>query len=311
MTGPEIYGLIGYPVKHSLSALMHNAAFRALKINAKYRLFQIHPERLEDFLLEEDFEVTDTEGNSCRAGDITGFNITIPHKVRAKEILETEFPFDGNAYMTQQDLYYVKLSGAINTVKRQADKLQYWNTDAAGFLKSLEQDLKFKPKNKKVLLVGCGGAGRAIVASLSWKDVGVKKLYINDISSEASVSAIKHFSEFTHLKDKLEFILTKDIPKIIKDCQLLINATPIGMKERDASIIDKSLLHRNLSVYDVVYNRETQLIKDARSQKCPFLDGLEMLLYQGAAAFELWQTGQEAPIEKMRQALKEGVRNLC
>lgn len=302
MPPPKIYGLIGYPVKHSLSPAMHNAAFKALKINAEYRLFEIHPVHLEDFLLRGDFKVTDAEGNSCRAGDIIGFNITIPHKVKAKEILETEFPFDENVYMMQQDLYYVKLSGAVNTVIRGADKLKYWNTDPVGFLKSLEEGLGFQPKDKNVLLIGCGGAGRAVIASLSWIQTGINKIYINDIHSEVLDSAKKHFSEFKHLKDKLGFILAEDIPKIIKDCQLLINATPIGMKEGDASIIDKSLLHRNLSVYDVVYNRETRLIKEAKSLGLPAAGGLGMLLHQGAAAFELW-TGKTAPIE-MRQALE-------
>ena len=310
MTPPKIYGLIGYPVKHSLSPRMHNDAFEALKINAEYRLFEVEPAELEGFLLD-DIPVKDIDGNLVSKEDILGFNITIPHKVKAKEILEKKFPFNQDTPQILQNLYYVKLSGAINTVKRADGELKYFNTDATGFFKSLTQKeplcLGFKPKGKKVLLVGCGGAGRAIIASLSWIDVGVEKIYINDINKEAVDSAKKHFSQlpqYSYLKDKLEFISMEQISDKIKDSNLLVNTSPVGMKESDGSAIDKSLLHKNLSVYDVVYNRQTQLIKDARSLGLAAVDGLGMLLYQGIDSFELW-TGQKAPVEVMRKALRE------
>jgi len=314
MIPPKIYGLIGYPVKHSLSPAMHNAAFKYLKetkkidYEAEYRLFEVKPEKLEDFLLKN-IEVQDTKGESFFSQDIVGFNITIPHKVRAKEILEKRFPFDNSKERIVEDEYYVKLSGAINTVKRNKETLHYYNTDARGFLDSLmdKEYLRFEPYGKKVLLIGCGGAGRAIIASLSWKNVGVKNIYINDINDEAVVSAKKHFSQLpqhAYLEEILEFVLAKDIPQVINDCHLLINASPVGMEEGDGPVADRSLLHKNLSVYDVVYNKETQLIKDAKSLGLPAVNGLGMLLYQGVDAFELW-TGQKAPVEVMRKALRE------
>lgn len=309
MIPPIIYGLIGYPVKHSFSPIMHNEAFHALKINAEYRLFEVKPTELEGFLLD-DIPVKDVDGNLVSKEDIFGFNITIPHKVKAREILEKKFPFKQDASQMLQNLYYVKLSGAINTAKRADGELKYFNTDATGFFKSLTYKeplpfcLGFEPKGKNILLIGCGGAGRAIIASLSWKNVGVKKIYINDINDKAISSAKKHFQQlpqYPHLEKILEFILTKDIAQVIKDCHLLINASPVGMKEGDSSVVDKKLLHKDLSVYDVVYNRETQLIKDAKSLKLPARNGLGMLLYQGVDAFELW-TGQ-APLEVMHNAL--------
>lgn len=307
----KIYGLIGYPVKHSLSPAMHNAAFQALNINAEYKLFELKPEELEGFLLDN-IKVKDTKGESFFSQDIVGFNITIPHKVKARGILEKKFPYNQNAPQMQLNLYYVKLSGAINTVKREGHILEYWNTDATGFWKSLTQKeplcLDFVPKGKKVLLIGCGGAGRAIIASLSWVNVGVEKIYINDINEETISSAKKHFSQlpqYPHLGKILEFVLTRDTPRVIKDCRLLINASPVGMEEGDGSVIDKSLLHKNLSVYDVVYNRGTQLINDAKSLGLPAAGGLGMLLYQGAEAFELWTDGKKAPLEIMRKALIE------
>jgi shikimate dehydrogenase len=303
----QIYGLIGYPVKHSLSPLMHNAAFRALKINAEYRLFEVSPERLTDLLLNN-ISFPDIEGKLISATDLAGFNITIPHKIKAREILEKKFPFKQEDYLTQEDLYYVKLSGAINTVKRNGSKLEYRNTDAAGFLESLDRVLGFEAKDKKVMVIGCGGAGRAIVAALSWKNVGIKKIFVNDIKKEAMDSARAHFLQFEHLKDRLEFIATEEIPQFIKESSLLVNASSVGMKGEDVSVLDKSLFYKGLYVYDIAYNRnsETRLIQDAKVFGLKTAEGIDMLLYQGVRAFEFW-TGTKAPIEIMRRALKEGV----
>jgi shikimate dehydrogenase len=287
---------------------MHNAAFKYLGINAEYRLFEVKPEELEVFLLKPDVVFKDANGNSIRAGDVLGFNITIPHKVKAREILEREFPFDKNATWMNKYLYYVKISGAINTVKRTGSRSEYYNTDAEGFINSLDKDLGFKTKNKNVLIIGCGGAGRAIIASLSWwKDVGIKKIYINDISEEAMLSAKKHFLQLPqpeYLEKKLQFISSEDIPKVITNCHLLINATPVGMKDSDSPVIDRNLFHSGLSVYDVVYNRETQLVKDAKSKERPAKGGEGMFLWQGVLAFEIW-TGKTAPVEVMRQAIEQ------
>lgn len=295
-----IYGLIGYPVKHSLSKAMQEAAFKYYGINAEYRLFEIKPEKLEGFLLDWNSLAEDIEGKSIYAKDIMGFNITIPHKVRAKEILLGSL-IEG--ITTQQD-HYIFLSGAINTVKRDEDKLQCRNTDAEGFLRSLKEDLGFHTEGKNVIIFGCGGAGRALVAGLTWKNAAINKICLYDTKKEAVDSAKKHFSRFDFLKDKIEFITENQIAEKISFSHLLVNASPIGMKEGDSSIIDKSLLNRNknLSVFDVVYNRKTQLIKDAEDLGIPAVGGLNMLLYQGAMAFELW-TGKKAPIDKMREAL--------
>ena len=113
---PLLYGLIGYPVKHSFSAAMHTAAFKKLNLNAEYRLFEITPEKLEDFLLRE-IKIKDILGEEFISSDITCFNVTIPHKIRTKQILEINFP-NRNEGQVLQDSYYVKLSGAVNTVKK-------------------------------------------------------------------------------------------------------------------------------------------------------------------------------------------------
>lgn len=301
MTLPKIYGLIGYPVKHSLSPLMHNAAFKAININAEYRLFEVKPEELEGFL-EGTISVKDTDGRSCFSKDVMGFNITVPHKIRA-------FEFIKNTTIVHSPDITLFLAGAVNTIKRENGKLHFRNTDTTGFVNSLREDLKFNTADKIVIVFGCGGAGRAIVAGLLQGGMNTKKIYMYDINTEAMETTERHFlnpnfADF--VKGRLEFISREEIPKKLTESDLLVNATPIGMKEGDGSVIDKDLLHKKLSIYDVVYNRQTQLIKDAKSLGFPCADGLGMLLYQGAASFEFW-TEKKPPIERMREALNKGV----
>lgn len=298
----KIYGLIGYPVKHSFSPAMHNAAFLALGIDAKYRTFEVPPQRLKEFLLDPDAEF-----DGIRAGDVSGFNITIPHKVKADQILEEAFPFDKNATSMNRYLHYVKLLSSVNTVKRDGGKLEYYNTDAEGFLVSLEKDLGFTTANKNVLVTGCGGAGRAVIAALSWRENKVNNIFVYDVSKEAMQSAEEHFRQFDFITNKLKFISKEQRADKIKNCQLLVNASPVGMEESDGSVVDKEWLRKGLYVYDVIYNRETQLIKDAKEREAPCVDGRGMLLYQGTAAFGLW-TGKEAPVDVMRKALEEEIK---
>ena len=302
----HLYGLIGYPVRHSLSAFMHNAAFRALKINAEYRLFEVKPPDLRDFLLK-DIKVEDIQGDVFSSRDIVGFNITIPHKVRAREILEVNLSFSNQS----QDKSFIDITGAVNTVKRNEGCL---NTDVYGFGKSLEEDLDFFPKDRNIFLIGCGGAGRAILAWFGFiKEIG--RIYVYDISRETVDSLNRHVSSCSkEYKDwflnNIEFVSQEQIPDKIRKCQLLINASFVGMKESDIPCIDRDMLHKNLSVFDVVYNRETRLIKDAKSLGLRTVGGLGMLLYQGVKAFEFW-TGKPAPVKIMKEALDEAVKKIC
>jgi len=219
--------------------------------------------------------------------------------------LEKNFPDAKEAKL----LPFVKLTGAVNTVRR--DPVDYINTDASGFAKSLKEDLKFDKKDKNILLIGCGGAGRAVVAGLIWKQGNhPKKIFIYEPNNEAKESAEAHFQQFDISREKMKFILKKEeIPATIKQCQLLVNASPIGMKGEGVSVIDKDLLHDGLSVYDVVYNREkeTRLIRDAKEKNLPSQDGLGMLFHQGVLAFEFWR-GRRAPEKEMREALMREVK---
>jgi len=284
----EIYGLVGYPLKHSLSPAMHNTALKALDIDAEYRLFEIGLDSLEDFLINRK--------------DVAGFNVTVPYKVKAKDILT-------RGLFAEKDLsegeVAVSFTSAINTVKREPE-LRIYNTDVLGFSKSLVEDLNFDKKEKKVLVLGSGGAGRAIIAGLSEEHNSVKKIYISELNKDTAINVKEHLLSIDIIKDRFEFIEESDISSIIKDCDLLVNATAVGMMDGDGAAIDLDLLHKDLSVYDVVYNRETALVKEARSLGLSVSNGLGMLLYQGVAAFEIF-TGKDAPVSVMREALLKGV----
>jgi len=309
MKGNSIYGLVGYPVRHSLSPFMHNAAFRHMGISAYYTLFEVLPENLESFLLKDD-TVKDIYGNSYPASEVCGFNITIPHKVKAKEILERALSNIDDSVESQTESYYVGFSGAVNTVKKEAQGFRYWNTDASGFLGSLREDLKFEPKGKTALVIGCGGAGRAVIAALSCKGIQASKIYVYDVSPMALNSLFTHFNNFPHLRNIVEFITASFLYKAIDESHLLVNATPLGMKPDDNPPFDLSLLSRNkiLYVFDLIYNRTTPLLEKAKELGLPAVGGLGMLLRQGMISFKLW-TGQDAPADVMQRALLEGGNN--
>jgi len=285
----NIYGVIGWPIKHSLSPAMHNAAFKELGIDAEYRLFEVPPEKLEDFIFNKK--------------DVSGFNITIPHKIRAREVLKNKFKVVNNLSY----LYYDEMSGAVNTVKRNGDDIEYCNTDPAGFRHSLENDLKFKTKDKNVLIIGCGGVSRAIVADLGYPGHHIKKIYLYDINKEAVESAKRQYS---NLKNKIKFIYnTKEMLELKDEFALLVNASPVGMEEGDERLAPpKELLRKELYVFDLVYNRKTRLFKEASALGCHVADGSGMLAAQGAFSFSLW-TGVPAVkvLETMRSALNKAL----
>ncbi|MDD5255458.1 MAG: shikimate dehydrogenase, partial [Candidatus Omnitrophica bacterium] len=283
-------------VRHSLSAAMHNAAFQSLGINAEYRLFEIRPAALNAFL-QGDLEVSDIEGKSVRSGDIAGFNVTIPHKV----------PVFAQAHTAHVDPLAL-LCGAVNTVKREGERLLYRNTDCTGFITSLRQDLQFDTAGKTVVVIGCGGAGRAVIAGLAQSGTGVKKIYISDLNLLVAEATLEHFSAFADLEVTPELISLQEVAGKIQEADLLVNASPVGMKEGEEPAVEKEWLHPRLSVYDVVYNRTTELLRESRSLGIPSYGGSGMLLYQGVHAFEIWFGGQKAPVEVMRRVLLDSLQ---
>lgn len=279
----QLYGIVGYPVKHSLSPAMQNAAFASAGIDAEYRLFEIAPEDLESFLA------------GASGKNISGLNITIPHKIKAKEYLERHGTLNEHA---------AKL-GAVNTIKVASDgALCGYNTDGPGFYRSLVEDLGFEPEGRNVFVLGSGGAAKAIVMYLG---LGPKTISIFDVDGRKAEELKSHYAKY-HDAKRLNIVTDAgDIKRLLGSSDLLVNATPVGMKDGDPSPVAKELLRPGLYVYDLIYNRPmTQLVKDAKSRKAHAATGIGMLLYQGAVAFEIW-TGKTAPISVMKKALKEAL----
>lgn len=282
----HIYGLIGYPVRHSLSPVMHNAAFRALKINAEYRLFEVPKEKLKNFFLIDN-PVTDTKGEVFYRQDLRGFNVTVPHKESVLEYLQWSSP-------------EVKFTQACNTIViKDNNFLEGWNTDGLGFYEHLRHDLKFEISGSKAVILGAGGAAKAIIDQLARHNA--KEIAVYDIVKEKSISLVEKLRiEFPScVANSLDAVDYLDL----KNADILINATPLGMKEDDPELLNPEILHSRILVYDLIYNPpQTKLLKAAKRMGVRVSNGLGMLLYQGIRSFNIW-TGKEAPIDVMRTAL--------
>lgn len=277
------YGLIGHPVKHSLSPAMQNAAFAALSIDASYKLFDVAPSDLEEFL-------------KCIAKDgIAGVNVTIPHKVKAMEFIKSHGILNEHAARL----------GAVNTIKVSGGKLVGFNTDGPGFYRSLVEDLKFEPEGKSIFVLGAGGAARAIVMYLG---DGPKEMSVYDVDSAATKDLEKNFKKHYN-RCKFKVVGKDELRESIGLADLLVQATPVGMHDGDPLPVDAGFLHPGLCVYDLVYNRpSTKLVESAAKMRLRAVTGLGMLLHQGAIAFNLW-TEKKAPIEVMKKALKEALKS--
>ncbi len=257
----RVYGLLGRPVAHSLSPAMHHAAFRELGLNAVYVAFP----------------VTDLAQAAAglRGLDIGGVSVTIPFK---EEIIPLLDEIDPQAARI----------GAVNTVVNRQGRLVGYNTDWLGALKALED--KISLAGRRVLILGAGGAARAIAFAVQEKE---GQAAVTDLDRDKALALARKLWVEVVAPDYLA-----DYP-----AEVLINATPVGMEPGiDDLPLDPSLLNRFGVVMDIVYRPlETRLLREARLRGCQVIDGLQMLIYQGAAQFELW-TGRPAPREVMARA---------
>lgn len=260
--------LIGEPVEHSLSPLIHNAGYQALGINYTYVPFRVRDIKLA------------IEG--IKGLGIRGASITIPHKTSAIKYLDRIDPL-------------AEAIGAVNTIVNDDGVLTGYNTDGKGALKALEEVTKLG--GKKAVLIGGGGSALAIAVGLKKK--GVKLVVLNRTEDKARKLAKQINAEDSGSLERLVEISSADI---------LINATSVGMlPETDQSIIPKELLHDRLTVFDIVYNpKETRLLIEAREKGCAIVYGYKMLLYQASKQFELF-TGRQAPLPAMESALAQAL----
>ena len=267
----KIFGIIGYPVKHSFSPIMHNAAFNELKMDAKYLPFAVKPENISQAI------------DGIKAMAISGINVTIPHKSSIIPFLDEITPLASKI-------------GAVNTVKNVKGRLIGTNTDVIGFIRSLKS-LNFSPQKKKIGLLGAGGSARALLAGLA--DVGASEILIHNRTTERAEKLEIEFSK-KFLKTKIKSVSLERIQKSHLD--LLVNTTTVGM-ESDVSPIDLSQHQNKEHVVDIIYSpSQTRLIKQAKKLSIPNINGLGMLLYQGCEAFKFW-TGRNAPEIVMQEHL--------
>ena len=261
-------GLIGYPLGHSLSPNIHNAALKACGLQGDYSLFPIHPDDLQglkDLLAR------------VRSGEITGLNVTVPHKQNAIELMDELTPA-------------AQAIGAVNTIYFRNNELVGDNTDAPGFLTDLKRFIeKWEMgigNRKSALVLGAGGSSRAVVYSLlnnGWKvTLAARRI-------EGARELARRFAGVKAVELNPKAILPSNL-------QLIVNTTPVGMVPNTGqSPWPENLAFPHAAIYDLVYNpRETKLVKDARAQNLNATTGLGMLIEQAALAFEIW-TGDNPP----------------
>ncbi|MHB8858430.1 MAG: shikimate dehydrogenase [Thermoleophilia bacterium] len=275
----KLIGILGFPVTHSLSPRMQNSAFDALGLDIRYVPLEVKPEDLPDAV------------RGLRAMGFLGANVTIPHKVRAAELVDR---LEGEAVIT----------GAINTIVLQDGHLIGHNTDGIGFIKSLEEVTNKELRKSSALLIGAGGAARSIAVALA--EMGIKQLAIINRSRD-------HAEELAGLLQRnfpslpLELRSLEDANEdLVISSRIVINATSIGLKgdlKMPSLAVDK--LTKDHVVCDIVYtqSQETPLLLAARGKGASTMGGLGMLLHQGAAAIHLW-TGVDPPIDVMREAIE-------
>ncbi len=275
----RVCGLIGDPVEHTMSPAMHNAAFEKMGIDYRYLPFRVKSEDLSKAI----------EG--MRALNMKGLNVTIPHKVAVIQLLDKLDPL-------------AERIGAVNTIVNDDGVLTGYNTDATGFLQALLEK-GTEPKGKNVVIMGAGGASRAISFILA--DRGANLVILNRLLElDWAIELANSISQtFTKKVEALE--LNKDnLINVLEKAHILVNATSVGMSPNTTeTLITADLLKPGLIVYDIVYNPiKTRLLTEAEAAGAETIGGLDMLVWQGALAFEKW-TGLKAPNKLMKEeALK-------
>ncbi|NHX35661.1 MULTISPECIES: shikimate dehydrogenase [Halolamina] len=266
----DVYGLIGRPVEHSLSPPMHEAAYAARSLDARYVTLEPQPERIDEAIAGAD------------ALGVAGLNVTVPFK---QDVLPALDPTPT-----------AEAVGAVNTITFDGGTPEGHNTDTEGVIRAFEHH-DVAVEDQSAVVVGAGGAGRAATYALA--DAGADTFVANRTVERAATLA----DEFADLG--VEAGGLDDLDERLPGADLLVNATSVGMDDPDASPVPAALLHGDLAVLDAVYSPlRTRLLRDAADAGATTVDGAWMLLYQGVAAFERW-TGVDAPVAAMNAALRD------
>ncbi len=270
----KICGLIGDPVAYSVSPAMHNAAFKKLGLDYIYLPFRVETDNLYCAIA------------GLKALGIMGLNVTIPHKVAVIPLLDELEPVA------------MKI-GAVNTIVNDEGYLKGYNTDADGFLRAL-LERGIDPEGKKVVVLGAGGASRAISFTLAEKGAEIAILN-RKLELDLAVELADKISLFSKIEARAMELTDDNLSLVLEAADILVNATSVGMSPYlDKSLAPKQLLKPGLVVFDAVYNPlKTRLLSEAEMVGAETISGIEMLVWQGALAFKLW-TGVKAPLDIMK-----------
>ena len=281
---PTPFALLGHPVGHSLSPFMHNAAFKALRLNASYTLLDVQPGDIPRTLAD------------LRAKKYGGLNVTIPHKEAAYRFLAAKGALSDTA----------RLLRSVNTIVFRPDgTLLGDNTDAPGFLDALRESFRTSPRGKRVLLLGCGGAGRALAIICAMQ--GAASILVADVNLAARRRLLLALRQAAPGLPVAGVSLDR-ARTAARDCDLIIQATPVGMHPGDPSLLPAESFRKGQLVFDLIYNPAvTPLLAAAQAAGARVANGLGMLLHQGARAFRQW-TGRKPPVPVMRAALEKALK---
>ncbi|MGM3307504.1 shikimate dehydrogenase [Anabaena sp. WFMT] len=277
----KLLGVIGHPVEHSLSPVMHNAALAKLGLDYVYLPFPIAPENLEIAIA------------GFTAIGVVGFSVTIPHKQAILPFLTEISPI-------------AQAIGAVNTVTRQGNGWVGTNTDVEGFIAPLQTTYNQDWSQKTAVILGNGGAARAVVAGCI--QLGLAEIHVVGRNLQ-KLTEFRQSWQNSPFADKFQVHDWQKLSKLIPQANLLVNTTPVGMyphvNESPLSIEEMVDLPSGGIAYDLIYiPKPTQFLKLAKKQGAIPIDGLEMLVQQGAAALKIWLQQENVPITEMRQALQ-------
>ena len=274
----ELVGVFGHPVAENPTGVMQEAAFQDRSLNWRYLTIEVRPEDLAGAMV------------GLRAFNMRGINLTIPHKVAVIQYLDRLSP-------------EAELMGAVNTVVREDDQLIGHNTDGKGFLRSSREDAGVDPKGKRIVFLGSGGAARAMTVELAL--AGAAHITIVNRTPSRGQELAKLLREKTPAE--AQFVHWQAEYVVPPEADILVNATPVGLfpNVEEMPLVVMASIRPDLLVCDVIPNPpRTAFLRAAEARGARTLDGLGMLVYQGAIAFQMW-TGVEAPVNVMRRALEE------
>lgn len=277
-------GIIGYPIGHSMSPVFQQAALDECGVEARYVAYQVAPDEVGEFV------------GGLRQSGIMGINVTVPHK-------EAVMPF-----LDEIDDWATE-AGAVNTIVNRGGRLTGHNTDGYGFLRALREGAGFEPRGRRTLILGAGGAAKGVVLALAREGVGELTIANRTVERAESLAQLGQNRGVTAAAISLEGV---DLRNAAAGTELIVNCTSIGMThgpgENETPLPGEDIPAAAL-VYDLVYNPlETRLLREAAQAGATTLGGIEMLVYQGAASFEMWLE-RPAPVAVMLEAATKAMQS--